>query len=86
MKLLLALIVSLATILIGLVIIVGARRKWHFLLYPPRQLWIFPLWPYALMTSPRFNAKFFATYHFISGIIFVVGGLALFILILFLEM
>lgn len=85
MKLLLALMVSLAAVLIGLVISVGAHRKWHFLLNPPKRLWIFPLWPYALMTSPRFNAKFFATYHFISGIVFVVGGLALFILILFLE-
>jgi hypothetical protein len=79
---LLALSVSLAAVVIGLVIAVGARRKWRVLLNPPKRLWIIPLWPYALMTNRRFNSKFFATYHFVSGIIFVVIGLAMFILIL----
>ncbi len=81
----LALTVSLVTVVIGLVIAVGARRKWHVLLNPPKSLWGVPLWPYALMTSHRFNSKFFATYHFVSGIIFIVVGLAMFILILLLS-
>ena len=73
---------SLVIILIGLVVIIGVQRRWHCLLHPPDRIWIFPIWPYALMKGPRFNERFFATYHLIGGIVLTFVGLTLFIVAL----
>jgi len=76
------LIHSLLAILIGLVVIIGVKRKWHYLLHPPDHIWIFPLWPYALMKRPRFNEGFFATYHLIGGIGLVFVGIVFITIVL----
>jgi hypothetical protein len=72
------LIMSLMTALLGLIVTIGARRRWHYLLHPPSRLWIFKLWPYALMKGPRFDKEFFATCHFIGGIVVSLIGFAFF--------
>jgi len=74
--------ISFITLLLGLIVAIGAWRNWNIFLHPPDRIGLIKLWPYSLMKGPRFNAHFFATYHLISGIVVSVVGLTLFLIAL----
>ncbi|GBE05146.1 MAG TPA: hypothetical protein ENG95_04205 [Nitrospirae bacterium] len=64
---------GLLSILIGLIIIIGVKQKWRFFVNPPDHIWIFPIWPYAVMKGTS-SEKFIPTYNLICGIMGVIIG------------
>jgi len=71
---------GLALTLMGLLMVIGVKRKWRILLHPPDHVWIFTIWPYSLMKGPRYNERFFAVYHVIGGVVLCSVGLVFLLL------
>ncbi len=72
-------IYGILAILSGVIIIIGTSRKWRIFIDPPDRIWIFPMWPHALVKNTKYK-RFIPAYNLIGGVSAIIIGI-LFILV-----
>jgi len=75
-------VIGFLTLLVGFVIILGVKQKWHSIMHPPDHIWIIPIWPQALVKGTRLE-KFLPKYYLIGGILMIIGGIGFILIAIF---